>query len=66
MTWPTPQADYRIYNEAVKDLQAESIVELQRLASKMPDHLLVGYPILLIDVGDLTTMGLQNRKYMIN
>ena len=29
------------YADAVKDLQAEGMYELQRLAAKMPDHLLV-------------------------
>jgi hypothetical protein len=41
MTWPAPQPEYRVYNDAIKDLQTESMVELQRLASKMPDPLLV-------------------------
>ena len=41
MTWPALEPEYRLYNEAVKDLQAESTVELQRLAFEMPDHLLV-------------------------
>lgn len=41
MTWPSAQPAYKVYNEAIKELQAESLVELQRLASKMPDHLLV-------------------------
>lgn len=41
LTWPTPDPEYRSFNEAVKDLQAESIAELQRLAADMPDRLLV-------------------------
>lgn len=41
MTWPAAQPAYKLYNEAIKELQGESLVELQRLASKMPDHLLV-------------------------
>lgn len=41
MTWPSAQPAYKLYNEAIKELQGESLVELQRLASKMPDHLLV-------------------------
>jgi exportin-5 len=41
MTWPTPQPEHKLFNDAIKDLQSESMVELQRLASKMPDHLLV-------------------------
>lgn len=41
MTWPTPEPDYRAFNDSIKDLQSESMLELQRLASEMPDHLLV-------------------------
>ena len=41
VTWPASQPDHRNFNEAIKDLQGESMLELQRLASKMPDHLLV-------------------------
>lgn len=41
MTWPALQPEHRALNDAIKDLQTESMVELQRLASKMPDHLLV-------------------------
>lgn len=33
--------EYPAYNDAVKELQADSVYELQRLASKMPDQLLV-------------------------
>jgi exportin-5 len=47
MTWPTPQPEHKLFNDAVKDLQSESMVELQRLASKMPDHLLVGYSVIM-------------------
>lgn len=47
MTWPALQPENRAYNDAVKDLQAESMVELQRLAAKMPDHLLVRDPSVL-------------------
>lgn len=42
MTWPALEPDYRPFNDAVKDLQGESMIELQRLAAEMPDHLLVG------------------------
>lgn len=41
MTWPSLEPDFRSFNDAIKDLQSESMVELQRLASEMPDHLLV-------------------------
>jgi exportin-5 len=41
LTWPATQPNHRAFNEAIKDLQSESMSELQRLAAKMPDHLLV-------------------------
>jgi hypothetical protein len=41
LTWPVLEAEYRAYNEAVKDFQTESMLELHRLAIGMPDHLLV-------------------------
>jgi exportin-5 len=42
VTWPATHPDYKVYTDAIKDLQGESMIELQRLAAKMPDHLLVG------------------------
>lgn len=47
MTWPNVEPEYRAYNDAIKDLQSESMVELQRLASEMPDHLLVSVTSIL-------------------
>lgn len=44
VTWPTLQPEHRAYNDAIKELQGESMIELQRLASEMPDHLLVWLP----------------------
>lgn len=41
LTWPALEPEYRAFNDAVKDLQGESMIELQRLAAEMPDHLLV-------------------------
>lgn len=41
VTWPALEPEYRTYNDAIKDLQGESMVELQRLATDMPEHLLV-------------------------
>lgn len=41
MSRPVEQPEHGPYNEAVKDLQADSVYELQRLATKMPDQLLV-------------------------
>lgn len=49
LTWPALEPEHRAFNDAIKDLQGESMVELQRLASEMPDHLLVScYLFLLI------------------
>lgn len=47
MTWPDLNLQHRDYNEAIKELQAESTVELQRLAIEMPDHLLVRVILLI-------------------
>ena len=40
-TWPATHPEHRAYTDAIKELQSESLAELQRLAAKMPDHLLV-------------------------
>lgn len=47
MTWPALQPEHKVFNDAIRDLQTESMVELQRLASKMPDHLLVSLSFLM-------------------
>lgn len=41
MSRPVEHPEYSAYSDAVKDLQADGTHELQRLASKMPDQLLV-------------------------
>jgi exportin-5 len=41
MSRPVEQPDFSAYNDAVKELQVDGMYELQRLASKMPDQLLV-------------------------
>lgn len=41
MTQPAEFPEVPAYTDAIKDLQAESGHELQRLAIKMPDQLLV-------------------------
>jgi exportin-5 len=41
MSRPIERQDQSAYNDAVKELQADSTYELQRLAGKMPDQLLV-------------------------
>lgn len=40
VTWPATHLEFKVYSDAIKELQGESMVELQRLAAKMPDHLL--------------------------
>jgi hypothetical protein len=41
MSRPAEHPEHGPYSDAVKELQADSTYELQRLASKMPDQLLV-------------------------
>jgi exportin-5 len=41
MSKPVEQPEFGSYNDAVKELQVDGMYELQRLASKMPDQLLV-------------------------
>jgi exportin-5 len=41
MSQPVEKPEHAAYTEAVKELQADGMYELQRLASKMPDQLLV-------------------------
>lgn len=41
MSRPVERPEYSVYNDAVKELQSDGMYELQRLASKMPDQLLV-------------------------
>jgi exportin-5 len=42
MSRPVDFPEHAAYSDAVKDLQTDGAYELQRLASKMPDQLLVG------------------------
>jgi hypothetical protein len=45
MSRPAEQPQCNAYNDAVKELQTDGMYELQRLAGKMPDQLLVISPI---------------------
>ncbi|KAK0724766.1 armadillo-type protein [Lasiosphaeris hirsuta] len=65
MTWPALQPDYRVFNDAIRDLQTESMVELQRLASKMPDHLLGVYDQLEAKVKEMIASGTLDEKRQI-
>ncbi|KAI5466497.1 armadillo-type protein [Mariannaea sp. PMI_226] len=65
MTWPALQPDHRAYNDAIKDLQGESMVELQRLASEMPDHLLGVYDQIENRVNEMMSSGTLDEKRSI-
>ena len=65
MTWPALQPQHRLFNEAIRDLQTESMVELQRLASKMPDHLLDVYDQLESKVKEMVASGTLDEKRQI-
>ncbi|TPX09622.1 uncharacterized protein E0L32_009223 [Thyridium curvatum] len=65
LTWPAPQPEHKLFNDAIKDLQSESMVELQRLASKMPDHLLDVYDQLEAKVNDMIASGTLDSKRKI-
>ncbi|SPO01337.1 related to MSN5 protein (multicopy supressor) [Cephalotrichum gorgonifer] len=62
MTWPALQPENRAYNDSIKDLQAESMVELQRLAAKMPDHLLNVYSDIEAKVKEMMASGTLDDK----
>lgn len=66
MTWPSPQPEnHKMFNDAIKDLQSESMVELQRLAFKMPDHLLEVYEHLEAKVNEMVASGTLDEKRQI-
>ncbi|KAK0610469.1 armadillo-type protein [Bombardia bombarda] len=65
MTWPALQPEHKHYNDAIRDLQTESMVELQRLASKMPDHLLDVYEQLEAKVQEMIASGTLDEKRQI-
>ncbi|KAF4976626.1 hypothetical protein FZEAL_6740 [Fusarium zealandicum] len=65
LTWPALQPEYRAFNDAIKDLQGESMVELQRLASEMPDHLLGVYDQIENRVNEMMSSGSLDEKRSI-
>ncbi|OTA99490.1 hypothetical protein M426DRAFT_325087 [Hypoxylon sp. CI-4A] len=65
VTWPATHPDYRVYTDAIKELQAESMVELQRLAVKMPDHLLEVYDQIEAKVNEMIASGTLDEKRQI-
>ncbi|QPG93827.1 hypothetical protein C2857_002907 [Epichloe festucae Fl1] len=62
VTWPALEPEHRAYNDAVKELQSESMVELQRLASEMPDHLLGVYDQIESRVNEMMNSGALDEK----
>ncbi|KAK4156421.1 armadillo-type protein [Chaetomidium leptoderma] len=65
MTWPALQPEHKLFNEAIRDLQTESMVELQRLASKMPDPLLDVYDQLEAKVQEMIASGTLDEKRQV-
>ncbi|KAK0713838.1 armadillo-type protein [Lasiosphaeria miniovina] len=65
MTWPALQPDHRLFNDAIRELQTESMVELQRLASKMPNHLLGVYDRLEEKVNEMIASGTLDEKRQV-
>ncbi|KAH6890960.1 armadillo-type protein [Thelonectria olida] len=65
VTWPALQPDYRAFNDAIKELQGESMIELQRLASEMPDHLLGVYDQIENRVNEMMSSGTLDEKRSI-
>ncbi|POS87754.1 hypothetical protein EPUL_000519 [Erysiphe pulchra] len=53
------------YNEAVKEVQVECLIELQRLALKMPDQLLVVYDQLESIVKEILASGTIDSKSQV-
>ncbi|KAI1130165.1 armadillo-type protein [Nemania abortiva] len=65
VTWPATHPDYKVYSDAIKDLQTESMVELQRLAARMPDHLLDVYDQIAAKVDEMVASGTLDEKRQI-
>ncbi|KAI3339352.1 armadillo-type protein [Ustulina deusta] len=65
VTWPATHPDHKLYSDAIKDLQSESMVELQRLAAKMPDHLLDVYDQIATKVNEMVASGTLDEKRQI-
>ncbi|KAI9658113.1 MAG: hypothetical protein M1829_006839 [Trizodia sp. TS-e1964] len=55
MIRPVDNPAYPIYSDAVKDLQQDCNIELQRFAIKMPDHLINIYPQLEAKIGQIVS-----------
>ncbi|TVY16866.1 Uncharacterized protein LARI1_G004643 [Lachnellula arida] len=66
MSQPTENPEHASYSEAVKELQADCMSELQRLASKMPNHLLDVYDQLEIKVNEIIASGRLDTKKQVS
>lgn len=66
VTWPAAQPEHKYFNEAIKDLQAESITELQRLAYKMPDNLLGVFDDLERKIQQMSDSGTLDERRLVN
>ncbi|KAI2627520.1 ARM repeat-containing protein [Hypoxylon sp. NC1633] len=65
MTWPATHPNHKAYTDAIKELQAESMIELQRLAVRMPDHLLDVYDQIEAKVNEMIASGTLDEKRQI-
>lgn len=66
MNWPNLVPEHRAFNDAIKDFQSESMFELQRLATKVPDHLLAVYDQLENRVNEMVASGTLDEKRQIS
>lgn len=66
MTTVVEQPEYRAYSDAVKELQSDCLHELQRLATKMPDHLLDVYDQLEATINNIVASGALDGKQQVS
>ncbi|KAI1082629.1 ARM repeat-containing protein [Whalleya microplaca] len=66
MNWPRTKPRHQVYTDAVRELQSESMIELQRLASKMPDDLLNAYDQIAAKVDEMVSSFHMDEKRQIN
>ncbi|KAL7932413.1 armadillo-type protein [Trichoderma chlorosporum] len=62
LTWPVLEPEHPAYNDAIKDFQVESMVELHRLAIGMPDHLLGVYDQIEARVNEMMSTGKLDER----
>lgn len=66
VTWQAAQPEHRYFNEAIKELQGESVTELQRLAYKMPDNLLSVFDDLERKIQQMSASGTLDERRLVN